>query len=120
MPNDMQFTDCPNCGKRIRIDAPRCHRCGEVPVLAFNRARDVDGPSTADEEQDPPESHHAVRWGGYRVDEDDFDYESFVEDEFGESRSQPARPWWWYVAWVVLVVFALGILADAWLLFLNT
>ncbi|MFO0011881.1 MAG: zinc ribbon domain-containing protein [Planctomycetota bacterium] len=118
MPNDMQFTDCPNCGKRIRTDAPRCHRCGEVPVLAFNRARDVDGPSEVEEERS--ESQHAVRWGGYRVDEDDFDYDTYLEDEFGEPTGKQPKPWWWYVAWVVLVVFALGILADAWLLFLST
>lgn len=117
MPNDMQFTDCPSCGKRIRTDAARCHRCGEAPVLTMNRARDVDGPHV--ENEDSRESHHAVRWGGYRIEDDDFDYESFLEEEFGESPRTRTRPWWWYVAWVLLVVFALGILADAWLIFLN-
>lgn len=87
-------------------------------MLAFNRARDVDGPSEVEEERS--ESQHAVRWGGYRVDEDDFDYDTYLEDEFGEPTGKQPKPWWWYVAWVVLVVFALGILADAWLLFLST
>ncbi|MCU0706808.1 MAG: zinc ribbon domain-containing protein [Pirellula sp.] len=115
MPNEMQFMDCPHCGKRVRTDASRCHRCGQVPALAFNRARDADGVTELDEDQS--ESHHAVRWGGYRIEEDDFDHDSFIEDEFGESPRKQSKPWWWYVAWVVLGIFALGIAANLWMLY---
>lgn len=115
MPNEMQFMDCPHCGKRVRTDAVRCHRCGQVPALAVNRARDADG--ITEPEEDQAESHHAVRWGGYRVDEDDFDHDAFLEEEFGESPRKRPKPWWWYVAWVVLGVFALGIVADLLILY---
>lgn len=57
--------------------------------------------------------HHC----GYEFDavdaqEDDFDYDEFLEREFGHKRARKPRPWWWYVAWLVLVVMFLGIALD--------
>jgi predicted amidophosphoribosyltransferase len=45
--------------------------------------------------------------------DDDFDYEEFLEQEFGQKQPGKRRPWWWYVAWVVLAVMLLGIAMDA-------
>ena len=58
------------------------------------------------------QSHHAAPWGGYDSDEDDFDYDEFLEKEFGHSDRPTPKPWWWYVAWVVLFVLVVGILVD--------
>lgn len=59
------------------------------------------------------QSHHAASWGGYDAEEDDFDYDEFLEKEFGRSDHPTPKPWWWYVAWVVLFVLVVGILVDA-------
>jgi hypothetical protein len=58
------------------------------------------------------ESHHSAAGGGYDPSQDDFDYEEFTKEEFGTSQRPHPRPWWWYVAWVVLAVFLLGLLAE--------
>jgi|GEM_PF-2930024 len=69
--------------------------------------------SSADKRSRRAQSHHAAPWGGYDSDEDDFDYDEFLEKEFGSSDRPTTRPWWWYVAWVVLFVLVVGILVDA-------
>ena len=89
MPNSLEFMDCLRCGKRVRTTATRCHHCG----LAI----DSDAINPSDEDQSI---------------EDDFDYEEFLEREFGQKRSNSRKPWWWYVAWVVLLVMLLGIAVD--------
>lgn len=114
MPNEMQFMDCPHCGKRVRTTADRCHRCGQVPAVAVNRTRDIEVSHANDEEGS--QSHHALRMGGYRVEDDEFDYDAFLEEEFGERTNAMAKPWWWYVAWCVLIVFVLGMVSEALLL----
>lgn len=77
----MHFIDCPNCNKRVRDAATRCHHCGEALSKAV------------------PE--HAE--GGYDEATDEFDYEEYLEREF-ENRP-PIRKIWVYVAWVL--VFAM-------------
>jgi len=59
------------------------------------------------------QSHHAATWGGHDSEEDDFDYDEFLEKEFGSSDRPTPKPWWWYVAWAVLFVMVVGILVDA-------
>jgi len=111
MTDQMHFMDCPNCGKRVRTNASRCHHCGQAPAVAVQRARDLE--QMADEDPEGSEEHHSASGGGYLASADDFDYEEFLEDEFGERPRSVARPWWWYVAWVVLGVFAMSIAIDA-------
>lgn len=60
--------------------------------------------------QAPPdetsEEHHSV--GGYDAAGDDFDYEEFIEDEFNEdSYVSTRRNLWWYVALLLLILFAI-------------
>ncbi len=52
--------------------------------------------------------------GGYDSD-DDFDYDEFIENEFGKSSSRFGRPksvklWVWLTAWVLLIFFAMTLL----------
>lgn len=62
----------------------------------------------------PGEGNRIMRCrGGYDSEEDDFDYDEFLEKEFGSSDRPTPKPWWWYVAWVVLFVLVVGILVDA-------
>jgi len=70
-------------------------------------------------ESDSGDDHQAARWGGHSQSDDDFDYEEFLEEEFGKPKRLRARPWWWYVAWIVLAVFVLGVVLDAILLFVG-
>lgn len=111
MSQQLQFMNCPHCGKRVRTDAVRCHHCGHVPAMRVKRQQEGNSPD--DSASDAEESHQAAAWGGYDPKHDDFDYDEFLESEFGEQDSPRKRPWWWYVAWVVLCVFVLSVLADA-------
>ncbi|MCE2752912.1 MAG: hypothetical protein LW720_13595 [Pirellula sp.] len=88
MPNAIEFMDCQGCGKRVRTTARRCHHCSREfqPELL--------------------ESPREIR------EEEDFDYEDFLEREFGHKPRHRPRAWWWYVAWVVLAVMILGIAFD--------
>jgi uncharacterized membrane protein YvbJ len=76
---------CPHCGAEIRAGAKFCRHCG---------SSDSDGWRN---EQD---------WGD---DADDFDYEQFVEREFGTSQTNTAiAPFWRWVAMVLLILFVLS------------
>ncbi len=90
----LQFTDCPQCAKRIRTDAVKCHHCGTAIPTELAEVLDViDG---------SPE--FAV--GGYT--DEDFDYDEFVESEFG-SRPRRRIGWLWYiVAWLLVVLLLAG------------
>ncbi len=117
MPKSLTFMDCPHCGKRVRTDATHCHHCGQLPVIAVLRSQGSE-PATS-RESDSDDEHQAVRWGGHSESDDDFDYEEFLEEEFGKPKRLRARPWWWYVAWVVLTVFVLFVVLDAILLLVG-
>jgi hypothetical protein len=90
MPNSIEFMDCVGCGKRVRTTAPRCHHCGQ--------------------ELDPDMRKDSIENGQ----DDEFDYQDFLEREFGQKQPGVRRPWWWYVAWLVLAVMVLSIAMDAW------
>jgi hypothetical protein len=129
MPDSLQFMDCPHCAKRVRTNAQRCHHCGKSPQnidhssrtegpesvrevrSAFGRRKTRRGPSR-DHSIDSQE-HHASDRGGYDTRADDFDYEAFLEAEFGRGNRAVERPWWWYVAWLVLAVLVVSLVMDA-------
>ena len=54
------------------------------------------------------EENLADDFGGYDREEDDFNYEEFLETEFAIKPKR--RPWWWFVAWLMVFVFSLPIL----------
>jgi hypothetical protein len=82
----LQFIDCPNCQKRVRDSATRCHHCGCQLIQA-------------EPSGEAPE--HAE--GGHDASQDDFDYDEYLEKEF--ENKPPIRKLWVYVAW--LLVFAM-------------
>ncbi|HSU52724.1 MAG TPA: zinc ribbon domain-containing protein [Candidatus Dormibacteraeota bacterium] len=77
---------CPNCGAEVPPKAKACPECG------------------ADEETGWSEE---ARTGGLDLPGDKFDYDDFVEKEFGSKKLQPRgiHWFWWLVAILVIGVF---------------
>lgn len=81
---------CPICGEEVPRNARACPECG------------------ADEETGWKEGADSI--GASGVAEDDFDYDRFLEDEFGQPKQKTAMQWiWWAAAAILLVAFALTI-----------
>jgi predicted amidophosphoribosyltransferase len=80
---------CPNCGAEVPPKARACPECG------------------ADEKTGWSERAAAQRLG---LPDDEFDYDEFVKEEFGEKK-QAARPqigwFWWVVAVGLILAFAI-------------
>ena len=78
---------CPNCGAEVPRDAKACPECG------------------ADEQTGWSE---AAKTSGLNLPEEKFDYDDFVEREFGGKKPVPRGiHWlWWLVALGVLAAFA--------------
>lgn len=100
----LEFMDCPSCGKRIRVDAARCHKCGKTVNEAARPKTSTQGSSAVRAIPPTPENEgapeQAAVYGGYDTGEDDFDYEEFLQEEFGKPKKK--RNFWYYVAWVVI------------------
>lgn len=78
--------NCPECGADVSPNARGCKRCG---------ARKEDGRWMRSEVYD-----------GLGIDEDDFDYDSFIAEEFGGTKKRtPKETFWWVVAIIVLIAF---------------
>lgn len=76
---------CPNCGADVPPKARACPECG------------------ADEKTGWSEKAAAERLG---LPDDEFDYDEFVKEEFGDKK-QPTRPpigWFWWVVAVGLLI----------------
>lgn len=80
---------CPECGADVSPNATGC-RCG---------ARKEEGRWLS-----------SATYDGVDLPEEDFDYDEFVEREFGGrgSRKSLRDYFWWFVALVLLILFALG------------
>ena len=113
MPNQLQFMDCPNCSKRVATTAKVCNHCGQSPTSVQSISERARG------HEDSEESHMAAENGVYDVLEDDFDYKKFVADEFHDPEQSILRrkTWWWFTAWLMIIVFSLPILLQAMSLF---
>ena len=77
---------CPNCGAEVPHKAKACPECG------------------SDEQTGWSEEAHA---SGLDLPEEQFDYDGFVNREFGEKSLVPRgmRWFWWLIALAVLVGF---------------
>jgi predicted nucleic acid-binding Zn ribbon protein len=110
----LEFSDCPHCGKRIRTDASFCHRCGgEVRESAQPRATSKGSSQLKgfpDDESQQGFTDQAAVYGGYDSEQDDFDYEEFLEEEFDKPKKK--RKFWYYVAWMVMASLTLPIVLQ--------
>lgn len=80
---------CPHCGADAHPNAAGCRECG---------ARKVDG------RWEDPEAYDGVD-----LPDDDFDYEEFIRNEFGEGEGRDRsfrKTFWWVVAVITLIAFA--------------
>ncbi len=92
----LEFIDCPRCGKRVAKSAKTCHHC--------ERLRRTNQPDVDDHDA---ESHQAANFGGYDASQDDFDYNEFMSEEFPDGSSRLLdRNRWKYVSILLLIVFA--------------
>lgn len=83
---------CPNCGAMVPSNARACPECG------------------SDEQTGWSDRSQAQRLG---LPDDEFDYDEFVKEEFGEKRANQVKPhgirWvWWLLAVGLLGLFAWG------------
>ncbi len=79
---------CPNCGNELSPKARACPQCG------------------SDEKTGWSDEAHI---GGLDLPDQEFDYDEFVENEFGGARVKPrGLHWfWWLVALLLLVAVVL-------------
>lgn len=84
-PPSQEHYACPACGAEVRVGADRCSQCS--PPKPWEQDEIYDGLD-----------------GDF---EEDFDYQEYVEREFGEEGSpRGARDWfWWCVALGLLFAF---------------
>ena len=97
-----EYFICPECGAEVRVGSRGCARC------ASDRA------TKAWDKKKPPSD--SASWSqdevydGLDIPEEDFDYDAFVEEEFGGGRRRTGwQKVWWLTAAVLLIV-----LATAW------
>jgi hypothetical protein len=80
---------CPNCGAEVPPKARACPECGADEHTGWS-----------DE----------ARLGGLNLPDEDFDYDDFVQREFGAKKSPVPRGvhwFWWLVALAALAAFAM-------------
>ena len=76
---------CPNCGADVPRNALACPECGADEKTGWSEAAKYDGLDLPDE---------------------NFDYNEYVEREFGGKPVPQGIPWfWWLIALVLVVVF---------------
>jgi uncharacterized membrane protein YvbJ len=82
---------CPHCGAEVPSHARACPECGSDEVTGWSESAAANGLGLPDEE---------------------FNYQRFLEEEFGETRTRPSRRhWlWWGVALAVVVALLLMVL----------
>ncbi len=86
---------CPDCGAEVRVGSRGCTRCASERAT---KTWDTRKSWEQDEAYD-----------GTGLPEEDFDYESFLDEEFGGGKRRTGREWfWWGTAVVVLAALVLG------------
>jgi len=77
---------CPVCGERVPPKSLACPECGADERSGWKEnAADYDGLNLPDQEEE-------------------FDYDDFVKQEFGGAKEKAAAKGWWWVAAVLLLL----------------
>jgi hypothetical protein len=74
---------CPNCGAEVPVKAKACPECGSDEQTGW--AEDASN-------------------GGLDLPDEKFDYDEFVEKEFGSKPVPRGIHWFWWVVAIILVV----------------
>lgn len=95
MPRFRPPGQCPVCGEWVRKGAVACDSCGACSKSGWSGEADYDGLDLPD---------------------DDFDYDEYLQREFGADSQGRRRslPWWWLVAVVLLIVLVIQALLGWW------
>jgi hypothetical protein len=88
---------CPNCGADVPPQAKACPECGACDRTGW--AEDADFSA-----------------GDLGVPEESFDYNEFVEREFGRKKNLPPgiSRFWWVVSLVIAVILLMFVLSGLW------
>jgi len=79
--------ECPVCGEPVPAGAQACPDCGACDHSGWNDESDAE--------------------------EETFDYDAFIQEEFGNKSAVRIHPFWWVAALIVLIAFATRML-DLW------
>ena len=86
---------CPACGEWIPRNAAECDCCGASAASNWQAESDV--------------------YDGLNLPDEDFDYDEFVEKEFGKGgKPESRRRFWWWVAVLLVIALGYGLLAPMW------
>lgn len=78
--------ECPVCGEEVPRNAPACSECGADHNSGWKEEADV---------------------AGLDLPDDDFRYDEWVREEFGNSPKPAAiKPIWWIAAIILVITFA--------------
>jgi hypothetical protein len=87
---------CPICGKNVPVKAKACPHCGACDKTGW------DEETTAADGLDLPD--------------DNFNYEKFTEEEFGQPRKlRGKRLFWWWITTILTVILIFLILSGLFL-----
>lgn len=82
---------CPHCGAEVQPNAKACPECGSDAETGWSEEASA---------------------SGLDLPEENFDYEKFVDKEFGSKKSSPTGlPWFWWI----IALLLLGIIVWFWL-----
>jgi hypothetical protein len=95
-PNDADWFACPSCGAEVQVGSRGCSKCSKNTPKSWAEEPHLDGVSLPD-------------------DPDDFDYNDFVNREFGRPSSikPPHLAWkWWLTAIILLALMITGLISN--------
>jgi hypothetical protein len=97
---------CPECGAEVKVGASGCPHCLKKRRKTKKAKRRAKKPPRS-WEQDPEAD-------GLGVADDDFDYDAFLEREFGRSphRRVGIPQFWWWTALALLVALVVAVFAG--------
>ncbi len=102
----VDFYICPECGAEVRVGSKGCAKCASQQATKRWDDEPEEKPRRPRKPWEQDEAHD-----GLDLPEDDFDYDDFVEREFGRGPRRPQQGWlWWGVGIGLLALFAIVLL----------